>query len=252
MWLIGTAALTAIFGHGAAAHPRLAILAALAIVVVVVMFSNFVVGLCVFTVVSFLDVLPQFAGGLPTTKAVGLVLVGSWFVKKVSDQAQREERTGLLAQRPLLAGALLLFLAWMALSMVWAERVSPVQTSIFRFALNFALFPILFAALHTRRHVTALYVLFVAGALTAAAWGIATHSIGPADRLGGAGLGPNQLGTVLAVATVLAGALSANRAWPPYARAVMVAAAGACMVCSGRFPEKLWLASRSHWSLHRL
>jgi putative inorganic carbon (HCO3(-)) transporter len=228
LWQIGLAILTVVFGLVAGVQPRLAILAALAGVLGAVMVANLVFGLCVFTVISFLDVLPQLTGGFPVTKGVGLLLVGSWLLRTISERNVRDDGGGLLAQRPALAAALMLFLTWTVFSMLWAERSSSAADSLVRFALNFALFPIVFTALRTRRQIEALFGSFVLGALIAAAWGIATGTA-TAGRLAGAGLNPNQLGVPLAVGIVLAAALSANRAWPAIVRLAALVAAAGCM-----------------------
>ncbi len=217
LWQIGLVALTIVFGLVAGVQPRLAILAALVAVVGALMFANLVFALCFFTVISFIDVLPQLTGGFPVTKAVGLLLVGSWLLRRV------------IAQRPRVAGALVLFLTWTVFSMLWAERSSSAASSLVRFALNFALFPIVFTTLRTRRQIEAVLGSFVLGALIAAAWGVATGTA-MAGRLGGAGLNPNELGVPLAAGIVLAAALSANRAWPALARLAALGAAGVCMV----------------------
>ena len=229
LWQIGLVALTIVFGLVAGVQPRLAILAALVAVVGALMFANLVFALCFFTVISFIDVLPQLTGGFPVTKAVGLLLVGSWLLRRVSQRTAGDDGGGLLAQRPRVAGALVLFLTWTVFSMLWAERSSSAASSLVRFALNFALFPIVFTTLRTRRQIEAVLGSFVLGALIAAAWGVATGTA-MAGRLGGAGLNPNELGVPLAAGIVLAAALSANRAWPALARLAALGAAGVCMV----------------------
>jgi O-antigen ligase len=228
LWQIGLTVLTVVFGLVAGVQPRLAILVALAGVLGALIFANLVFGLCVFTVISFLDVLPQLAGGFPVTKGLGLLLVGSWLLRRISERQTRDDEGGLLAQRPAVAAALMLFLTWTVFSMLWAERSSSAADSLVRFALNFALFPIVFTTLRTRRQIEAVFGSFVLGALIAAAWGVATGTAA-AGRLGGAGLNPNQLGVPLAAGIVLAAALSANRASHPLVRLAALGAAVGCM-----------------------
>jgi O-antigen ligase len=228
LWQIGLTVLTVVFGLVAGVQPRLAILVALAGVLGALIFANLVFGLCVFTVISFLDVLPQLAGGFPVTKGLGLLLVGSWLLRRISERQTRDDEGGLLAQRPAVAAALMLFLTWTVFSMLWAERSSSAADSLVRFALNFALFPIVFTTLRTRRQIEAVFGSFVLGALIAAAWGVATGTAA-AGRLGGAGLNPNQLGVPLAAGIVLAAALSANRASHALVRLAALGAAVGCM-----------------------
>lgn len=228
LWQIGLTVLTVVFGLVAGVQPRLAILVALAGVLGALIFANLVFGLCVFTVISFLDVLPQLAGGFPVTKGLGLLLVGSWLLRRISERQTRDDEGGLLAQRPAVAAALMLFLTWTVFSMLWAERSSSAADSLVRFALNFALFPIVFTTLRTRRQIEAVFGSFVLGALIAAGWGVATGTAA-AGRLGGAGLNPNQLGVPLAAGIVLAAALSANRASHALVRLAALGAAVGCM-----------------------
>jgi O-antigen ligase len=114
---------------------------------------------------------------------------------------------------------------------VWAERSGIAASSVFRFALNLALFPIAFAALRKNGHVVVLFAVFVAAALLSVGYGLVT----PPDpnsptigRLSGAGLNPNQLGGLLVVAIVLSTALAAVRGWPLLTRALALAAAAGC------------------------
>jgi putative inorganic carbon (hco3(-)) transporter len=175
---------------------------------------------------SFLEAFTRVGGGITLTKLIGLLLVIGWFGALATAGPVDRWRRGLLAGEPWLAASLLLFLAWAAMSLVWATQASNGTSVLLRFALNFTLFPIVLVAVRRLDDVIWLYVVFVTGALTAAAYGqLHTASAAAGGRLEGGGLNPNQLGEVLVVAVVLAATLAANRRWSPAARVTAFAAA---------------------------
>jgi len=116
-----------------------------------------------------------------------------------------------------------------AMSLVWAEVPALGETAVMRFALNFVLFPIALVAIRTPRHVMWVVAVFVVGAFAAVALGLAEGTVGdPAaeNRLKGAGLNPNQLGSYCVVAAIFATMLAANPRWSLLARTAAVAVAG--------------------------
>src|SRR4051812_27713628 len=58
--------------------PKLAIAAALGLGFAALVIANITVGVCLFAVVSFLEVLGSVGGSIGITKVFGLLLVGSW------------------------------------------------------------------------------------------------------------------------------------------------------------------------------
>src|SRR2546426_10219078 len=76
---IGLALLGLAFGVLAGDSPRLAIGAALGLAFAALVIANITVGLCLFAVVSFLEVLSSLGGSIGVTKVFGLLLVVSWF-----------------------------------------------------------------------------------------------------------------------------------------------------------------------------
>jgi O-antigen ligase len=177
---------------------------------------------------SFLEAFTRVGGGITLTKLIGLLLVIGWFGALATAGPVDRWRRGLLAGEPWLAASLLLFLAWAAMSLVWATQASNGTSVLLRFALNFTLFPIVLVAVQRRDDVIWLYAIFITGAVTAAAYGQLHAGSSAADtggRLQGGGLNPNQLGEVLVVAVVLAATLAANRRWSAPARVTAFAAA---------------------------
>ena len=230
VWFGASMLLAAADGLVAGARPQLAIFGALGIAFAVLVLTNPTAGLCLFVLVSFLDVIPQISGGVTLLKSFGLLLAASWLLATLSRRDRLDHTTGLIERHPLFVAALVGLLAWTLLSMVWAEQPREAAATSSRFALNFALFPIALVAMRTPRQVTALFASFVVGALLAATWALLSPTSNPSDsgRLSGDNINPNALGSILLVAIVLAAALAAMRSLPSLARAAAVVAAGIC------------------------
>ncbi len=215
----------AMVGLLAGREPELAVAAVLGLAFVTLVFVSFPVGLCLFTLVTFLEALPA-SGGVSFSKVAGGLLVLSWLASAVAHRANPARRD-LLGLHPGFASLLAAFVGWAAISMLWAESTDAATTDVLRFALNIALFPIVFAALRLPRHVVWLFVFFVAGALISAGYGVVTGEAGEL-RLEGAGLNPNQLGGLLAVGTILAVALALSGRGRWFGSAAALLAAAGC------------------------
>src|SRR5919199_3086782 len=86
---LGVAALAVLLGIGAGVDPRIAVAAAVGLAFVGLVMSDLTIGLCLFAVVAFLDVLPHLGGSaLSFTKIIGFLLAVSWLPKGSS---RREE-----------------------------------------------------------------------------------------------------------------------------------------------------------------
>jgi O-antigen ligase len=226
-------AIALVFGIFAGIQPKLAIGAALGLVFFAIVVSNLAVGLVALVALAFFEEYSELSGGVSLTKIVGLLLVLALLAAIAAGRPEERQARDLVAQHRGLVVLATLFIAWATISLVWAKQWDAGTETLGRYILNVALFPIAFAALRTRRHVVWLLSVFVASALLSVAFGL----VNPADpskpwvgRLGGAGLNPNQLGQLLAVAVVLAAGLAAaNRRWPPtLAKMAALAAAAGC------------------------
>jgi putative inorganic carbon (HCO3(-)) transporter len=215
-----------LLGILAAIHPELALPAMIGLILVPIIFARPIVGLCALVFLSFLETYSALSGVVSATKIVGAILVLTWLGFAATSKSRHWSNHGLLSREPLLAATLLLLIGWAAASLAWAEVPATARSSVIRFGLNFALFPIALVAIRTRQHVLWLVGTFVAGAFTAVALGLldgSIHSAASEDRLTGAGLNPNQLGTYLAAVVLVAATLTANRRWSPTARAAAAA-----------------------------
>src|SRR3954466_2500760 len=133
VFLVGIALLAALLGLLAGRQPAMAIAAALALVWVALTLSELSIGVALFTVVMFF---PE-AG---MAKAAGLLLALSWLATVVA----RRARPSLVTRRPVLAGALTLFIAWAALGLLWAKRPDLADEAVTTLILSCTLFPIVF------------------------------------------------------------------------------------------------------------
>lgn len=167
----------------------------------------------IFTIVAFLESLPTISGAPSAAKIVGLFLLIGWLVtvafRPLGDSPSRD----LAARFPALVWILGLFLSWVLFSLLWAEDVAVARETFFRYALNFVLFPIVFTAIWKPQHLLSLYSVFIAGGILGGIIGLQTAARAGVQeqRLGGAGLNPNELGALLAVGVVLAVCLAFSR-----------------------------------------
>jgi O-antigen ligase len=185
--------------------PRLGLVAAAGVAFVLIALADLACGLVVFVVASFLDVVHFEGGSVP--KLTGLLLIVSWMATLATREG--DSRRFLMAHHGY-AAALVLFLAWVALSALWAEDTGLVVNAVQRYAQNMLLLPIVFTAVRERRHAVWVLAAFVAGALASTVYGIAVPVApvpGEVGRLGGAVGDSNETATVLVAAIVLAVAL---------------------------------------------
>src|SRR6266576_1314767 len=71
--------------------------------------ANITVGLCLFTVVSFLDILSNIGGSVGITKLIGLLLVLSWFA---TISTRGDSGKDFAAAHPTMTYLLAMFVAW--------------------------------------------------------------------------------------------------------------------------------------------
>jgi putative inorganic carbon (HCO3(-)) transporter len=220
-------------GGAAAVQPGLAIAAVLALALLPLVLAKPFVGFAALLFFSFLESYGALPGALSLTKILGGILVLAWLAFVATRSRAERHARGLLSRQPFLAAALALFVAWAAMSLVWAEDPTVAQGSVMRFALNFVLFPIALVAVRSRGHVLWLVAIFTAAAFTTVAFGLAEGKVSDPEaegRLGGAGINPNQLGSYLVVAAIFMAVLVANRRWSAVTRAGLLAIAGLAAV----------------------
>lgn len=215
----------------AGVDPRFGIAAAIGLAFVVLVMGDLTFGLCAFAVVAFLDLLPQLGGSLLSfSKIVGLLLAISWLAKVTST---RDKRNDFMGAHPVFTYVLGVFVGWSAISLLWAEDSSLVQTPLMRYALNLVLFLIVYTAVRTPKQFVWTLGAYVLGATAAAAYGLARP---PADtayydvqRVAGTLGDPNELAAVLVPAIILGIALAIVLKRAPLLRLLLI---GSALICA--------------------
>ncbi len=215
----------AAFGLVAGRQPELAIVAAIGLGLVALIAADLTVGLCAFTFIGFIDVVP----GGPTfslAKVIGLVLALSWLATIATRQ---DAKADIFGRHPIAVYALGLLVAWAAISALWAQDSGEAFTAASRYGLNFLLFPIVYTAVRERRHVSWLAWTFVAGALFSAAFGVVSPQPTQEGRLAGAIGEANELASVLVAAFAIAAGLAIASRRSPGTRLIAACAAVLCL-----------------------
>ena len=198
--------------------PKLAVIGALGLGFVLLVMSNLTLGLYVFAVATFLESL-ALGSGVTFSKVLGLLLAISWLATLAVRGGKAKD---FITDHPTFSFVLLAFLTWTALSAVWAEDPGETMQSLYRYALNAAMFLIVYTAIRTRKEAVGLVAAFLIGAVISAAYGIVVTPSGgdPAEegRLGGAGGSPNELAAVLVASLSLAAAFAAGWRRSPVVR----------------------------------
>ncbi len=185
-------------GVAAGIQPRLGVAAALGLGFAVVVVADVTIGLFLFTMLSFLEVVNAGSGAVSFIKVAGLILFLSWFAAQAT-RSHRESRS-LFASSPGVAIAVVAFLSWSAISIAWAVDSGTAASSTSRFLLDALLFPIVFGAIRRREHFTWIVAAFVLGAVISAVIGLLQS--GGARLAGGIG-DPNDEAALLAAALLL-------------------------------------------------
>jgi O-antigen ligase len=220
-WPLAVAFAAALLGVLAGLNPQIAIGAAGGMAFVAITAVNLTVGVALFTAITYLEVLPGLAG-LSTAKAAGAVLVLSWLA--ASTLREGKGRPQIFPVHPYLCAAGAAFIAWTALSAVWAPSPGAVAESLTRYLPNLLLLPIVFSAVERERDVMMILAAFVIGTLISTAYGV---FISPTDadaaaegRISGAGADPDYLSASLVASMAVCGAVMATRRFSPPARAL--------------------------------
>jgi O-antigen ligase len=229
-------ALCAMIGMLAGTAPGVAIGAGVMAAFAALVAFDLTVGLCVFIVVAFAERLPAAgASDLTLVKALGALLAVSWLATVAT---RRSGERQLFTAHPVMSAAAALLLAWMILSIGWAEDPAVAREYVMRYALNFALLPIVYTAVQRREHVVAVMSVYVGSAVAAALYGMVTvgddyESLGRISGLVGTA---NELASVLVTAMFLAGGLLLALKGSPLLRTLCFSAIAmfAAVVLGGR------------------
>ena len=223
-------ALCAMIGMLAGTAPAMAIGAGVMAAFAALVAADLTLGLCVFIVVAFAERLPATGfSDLTLVKALGALLAVSWLATVATRRAGERQ---LFTAHPVMSAAGALLLAWMILSIGWAEDPAVAREYVMRYALNFALLPIVYTAVQRREHVVAVMSVYVGSAVAAAIYGMITvgddyESLGRISGLVGTA---NELASVLVTAMVLAGGLLLALKGSPLLRTLCFSAIAICLI----------------------
>jgi O-antigen ligase len=200
-----------LLGFVAGISPPLAIGAAFGAAFVALVLQNVTYGICAMAFLAPLDGVPAIGGGAVSAPKLAGVLLGiSWLATLAS---RRDEQ--LFERRPLFTYAIVVFLAWQAVSIGWAESRDGTIQALTRYAPNLLFFPIAYSAVRTEKHLRWVLLAIVLATFVSGVLGL----VGPADptavigddRAQGLAGGSNELAAALVAGIVLALALAAVR-----------------------------------------
>ncbi|MEA2208192.1 MAG: hypothetical protein QOF54_669 [Solirubrobacteraceae bacterium] len=224
----GSAFLSIVVGAASGVQPKLGVLAAVGIVFVALVLTNLQIGFAAMVMFAYLEVL-SVLGGVSIAKVAGALIVVAW-VAVVSVGGKRERN--LFTAHPAFTYAVLLFLAWNAISVTWSDSSSEALTSVMRYGLNAFLLPIAYTAVRSRRDAIRILAAIVIGATIAALSAIASPPP-PESAIYGRAAGtvgdPNELAAALLVGLAIAVAFAVNRHISVAFRALAGCSAALCL-----------------------
>jgi O-antigen ligase len=229
LWLLPLAVLAtaAAFGVLTAIGPVVAVGVVAGLVFAYIVFADAAAGFAILAFLSFLDILPT-SGSLSPAKGAGLLLAVAWLAR--FSVREREERD-FFGEHPHLTWLVIGFLAWGAVTLLWAAEMSPGLTALSRFLPNMLLLPIAYAAVRERRDLILVLGSILTGAVVAAAFGILkppAASIATEGRVTGTIGDPNELAAALLVGLAIATGFLPGRALSPPRRLFALIAIPLC------------------------
>lgn len=224
LWQTGIVIAALGVGLLAGIDPVRSALAAAALAVMLVLLSDLTLGICLFAFLAFLD---YHYPNVATLLVLGLAI--SWLAAVTAGGQRGRE---FVATHPAATWLVALLPAWAATSLLWAEASPPVTTAVVKYAVNGALFLIVYTAVKTRRHIVLLLGAFVLSAAFSAAYGLVVpaESSGYDDleRVSGPIGDPNALARLLVAGLVLAFLLAVVDVLAPPKRLLAASAAFVC------------------------
>lgn len=227
LFVAGVLLAAAVVGLLAGTSPKFALAAAIAAGFVLLVFVDLAAGLALFGFFSFLEVL-ELGGAVSVGKLGGGLLAIGWLAVLAT---RHEAKRDFFIVHPWMSATIGLFLGWALISSSWAINSPAAIGTSLRLALNAVLFMIVFTAIRNRRQLLMLTAAFVAGAVTATAYGLLNISEEAySGRLTGAGLDPNELASILVAGIALSGALAINLKRSPGLRLAALGAGAFCLL----------------------
>jgi hypothetical protein len=186
----------------------------------------------VFVVAVFSDETPLAGTVVSITKIVGLLLALGWLVRVATQSGDR--RSTIFAEHPIASYLLLLLVAWVGASILWAQDTGRAVEQGSVVLLAAMLYVIVYTAVRTRREAIWLLGSFVLGCAFTAAYGLVLRpaSDQSAERLASTIADPNFLAAILVAGLALGGAcaIAARRH-----RLLQLGALTTVLLCLGAF-----------------
>jgi O-antigen ligase len=231
-FLAGLCGSSLLLGLLAGVDPKFAIAASLGIGFALLVTADLAAGVALFGFLSFLELL-NAGSVISVGKLGGVFLALGWFAWMVT---RHETRSDFVSAHPGMSMVLALFLGWVSLSALWAESTPDVLSAFIRYLLNVLLFLIVFTAVRNKRQAMMVIGGFIAGAAAAGLYGLLSGNVTQQEvfqeRLGGAGLDPNELASVLVAAMALSAGLAVSLKGKPGLRLAAMAGGGFCLVAT--------------------
>jgi O-antigen ligase len=206
----GILATAAVLGVVVAIQPMIALAIAAGALLAFVVFSDLAGGLAVLVFISLVAVVPA-TGSVSPAKAVGLFVAVGWLARyTVGGRGERD----FFADHSYLAWMMIAFLAWGALTLLWASERGAGVSTIFQDLLDLLLLPIVYTAVRSRRDLLVVLGAFVLGAAIAACVGIVQPpdpSVVESTRATGTIGDPNEFSAALLGGLALAAGFAAAR-----------------------------------------
>ena len=204
-WYLIVLLLAVILGILAAINPKLAIAGAFGLAFMGLVLVNLTAGLCMFTFLSFLELLLVTSDrSFSFLKVAGFLLLASW----VAYIATRNEKdTNFIAAFPKFTYVLLLFLGLALMSSLWAEDPARAINTSWRYFQNLILFLIVYTAVRERQHALWVAWAWLAGATFATVPALLNPPTYEEDltvRISGTVGDPNELAALLVAGTAFA------------------------------------------------
>jgi len=192
-------------GVVAGINPKYAIAGSFGLAFVALVLVDLTLGLCLFTFLSFLELLLVSEDrSFSFLKVAGFLLMLSWLA---TISTRREKDKSFIAAHPQFTFVLLAFLSLATLSSYWAEEPGRALDTSWRYFQNMILFLIVYTAVRQREHFTWVAWAWLGGAAFATVPAILNPPRYEEDltvRISGTIGDPNELAALLVAGTAFA------------------------------------------------
>lgn len=221
---LGAAAIGVLAGRSPSAAVGLA--AVFAFIPIVI--GRYTLGVGIFIVSTFLGISGT------AQKGMGLLVILVALGILMTEHADNEVSVNFFSHHKRLTLLLLAYLAWCVLGLTWATSSGDVLSSLERYAPNFLVFVVVYAAARDRRDILLLAAFFLLGSAVAAGDAVLApppaSAYGGVTRAGGTFGDPNYLAAVLVMGFAISVALSRARSLTVFGQATSAAAGLLCLV----------------------